>query len=98
MKTATERMRESLGKEHAMTSITLRISERVIEDLKEIAPMLGMSGYQALIKLYIRQGLRKDLQKLPGTHVAVLTESLRKRGVKDEDISAAIEEAGLKTA
>jgi hypothetical protein len=98
MKTASERMRESMGTERAMTSISLRIPERVIEDLKEIAPMLGLSGYQSLIKLYISQGLRKDLQKLPGTHVAVLTESLRKRGVKDEDISAAIEEAGLKTA
>jgi hypothetical protein len=98
MKTASERMRESMKTERVMTSISLRIPERVIEDLKEIAPMLGMSGYQALIKLYISQGLRKDLQKLPGSHVAVLTESLRKRGVAEADIAAAIKEAGLKTA
>jgi len=84
--------------ERVMTSISLRIPERVVEDLKEIAPMLGMSVYQSLIKLYISQGLRQDIQKLPGTHVAVLTESLRKRGVAETDIAAAIKEAGLKTA
>jgi hypothetical protein len=98
MKTASERMREGMQSERVMTSISLRIPERVIADLKEIAPMLGMSGYQALIKLYVSQGLRRDLQKLPGTNVAALTESLRKRGVKDADISAAIEEAGMKRA
>jgi hypothetical protein len=98
MKTASERMRESLGTERVMTSISLRIPERVIEDLKEIAPMLGMSGYQALIQLYVSQGLRRDLQNLPGTLASMLTESLRKRGVAEADIAAAIEEAGLKTA
>jgi len=95
MKTAAERMREQLGKERVMTSISLRIPERVIDDMKEIAPMLGFSGYQSLMKAYISQGLRKDLEKLEGSNVAALTESLRKRGVRDEDISAAIEEAGL---
>ena len=91
-------MREAVRAERVMTSISLRIPERVIEDLKEIAPMLGVSNYQSLIKLYIRQGLRRHLQKLPGTQVALLTESLRKRGVAEADIAAAIKEAGLKTA
>ncbi|MDQ2923959.1 MAG: hypothetical protein M3R43_00095 [Acidobacteriota bacterium] len=98
MKTAAERMRERLGKERAMTAISLRIPERVIADMKEIAPMLGFSGYQPLIKSYISQGLRKDLERLEGAPVAALTESLRKRGMRDEDISAAIEEAGLRRA
>lgn len=98
MKMAVEKMRERLGKPHVMTSISLRIPEHVIDDLKEIAPTLGFSGYQALIKAYISQGLRKDLQRLEGSNVQALTESLRRRGVKDEDISAAIKEAGLKSA
>lgn len=98
MKTARERMREQMTQERVMTSISLRIPEHVIADMKEIAPMLGFSGYQSLIKAYISQGLRKDLEKLEGSNVAALTESLRKRGVKEEDIAAAIEEAGLKTA
>lgn len=98
MKTAAERMRERLGKKRVMTAISLRVPENVIEDMKEIAPMLGFSGYQPLIRAYISQGLRKDLEKLEGAPVAALAESLRKRGVKDEDISAAIKEAGLKRA
>jgi hypothetical protein len=98
MKTAKERMFERMETPRVMTSISLRIPERVIEELKEIAPMLGFSGYQSLIKAYISLGLRKDLEKLEGANVAVLTESLRKRGVKDEDIAAAIKEAGLKRA
>ncbi|QMV18318.1 hypothetical protein GOB94_06170 [Granulicella sp. 5B5] len=98
MKTAAERMREQLRTPRVMTSISLRVPERVIEDLKEIAPMLGFSGYQSLMKAYISQGLRKDLEKLEGSNVAALTESLRKQGVPDEKISAAIAEAGLKTA
>jgi hypothetical protein len=98
MRTAAERMRERLGKPHTMTAISLRMPEHVIEDLKEIAPMRGLSGYQSLIKAYVSMGLRKDLKEFEGSNIAALTESLRKRGVKDEDISAAIEEAGLKTA
>jgi hypothetical protein len=98
MKTAAERMGQRLGKTHTMTSISLRIPEHVIEDLKEIAPMLGFSGYQSLIKAYISAGLRKDFEKLEGSGLAALTESLRKRGVAEADIAAAIKEAGLKRA
>ena len=98
MKTAAERMRERMHGERVMTSISLRIPEHVIEDLKEIAPTLGFSGYQGLIKAYISQGLRDDLERLEGSQLQALTESLRKHGVPDEAISAAIEEAGLKTA
>jgi hypothetical protein len=95
MKTAAERMRERLGKERVMTSISLRIPENVIEDLKEIAPSLGYSGYQGLIKGYISQGLRRDLERLEGSDVQALTESLRKQGVADEVIASAIADARI---
>jgi hypothetical protein len=95
MKTAKERMRERLRTPRAMTAISLRIPERVIESLKEIAPSLGFSGYQGLIKAYISQGLRRDLERLEGSQVQALTESLRRQGVPDEKISAAIKDAGL---
>ena len=62
----------------------------MIEDLKEIAPMLGFTGYQPLVRSYIGQGLRKDLSRLDGSQVEALTESLRKHGVEDEKISAVI--------
>jgi hypothetical protein len=53
-----------------MKHISIRVPEDVLEDLKRIAPLKGMGGYQALIKFYIGQGLRKDrrdiwLQEVP---------------------------------
>jgi hypothetical protein len=98
MKTAKERMWERMRTPRVMTSISLRIPESAIETLKEIAPMLGFSGYQPLVKAYISQGLRRDLERLEGSQVALLTESLRRQGVADELISAAIAEAGLEMA
>jgi hypothetical protein len=81
-----------------MTAISLRIPEDVIEDLKEIAPSLGFSGYQSLIRAYIGQGLRKDQARMENSQVQVLAESLRKHGIDDRVISAAIAEAQLKIA
>jgi len=81
MKTASERLKDRMKKQRIMTSISLRIPENVIDDLKEIAPSLGFTGYQSLIKAYISEGLRKDLQRLDGSQVQALTESLRKQGI-----------------
>jgi hypothetical protein len=47
-----------------MKHISIRVPEDVLEDLKRIAPQKGMGGYQALIKFYISQGLRKDRREL----------------------------------
>ena len=65
----SERIQKRLGKGRTMTSISLRIPEDVIEDLKAVAPTLGFSGYQPLIKAYIGQGLRKDLARLENDQV-----------------------------
>jgi hypothetical protein len=98
MKKVTERIKQRLSKDRQMTTISLRVPQDVIDDLKEIAPALGFSGYQPLMKAYIGQGLRKDLERMNGSQIQALTESLRKQGVADEKISAAIAEAGLRTA
>ena len=78
-----------------MTSISIRMPEDVIDDLKEIAPALGFSGYQPLIRAYIGQGLRRDQAHLEQSQLLALTDSLRKHGVADQVISAAITEAKL---
>jgi hypothetical protein len=57
-----------------------------------------LSGYQPLIRAYIGQGLRRDLERLDNSQMQAITESLRKHGVADELISAAIADAGLKSA
>jgi len=94
----SERIKRRLRKGRAMTTISMRLPEDVIEDLKEVAPALGFSGYQPLIRAYIGQGLRKDLSRLENSQVQILTESLRRHGVKDEIISEAIAEARLRSA
>jgi hypothetical protein len=98
MKTTSERIQLRLKTDRPMTDISISIPEDVIEDLKEIAPSLGFSGYQPLIRAYIGQGLRKDLARLESSQFQVLTESLRKHGIDDHVISAAIAEAQRKTA
>ena len=80
-----------------MAAISMRIPEDVIEELKEIAPSLGLSGYQPLIRAYIGQGLRKDQARMENSQVQMLTESLRKHGIDDQMISAVIAEAQLKS-
>ncbi|WP_058865911.1 hypothetical protein [Chloracidobacterium thermophilum] len=82
-----------LQKDRPMTMVSIRIPDDVIEDLKRVAPKLGFSGYQALIKAYIGQGLRADLERLENSiEVSALIESLRKKGVKEEIISSAMAE------
>jgi hypothetical protein len=98
MKSMRERLRTRLRKDRPMTTISIRMPEDVIDDLKEIAPALGLSGYQPLIRAYIGQGLRRDLERLDNSQMQAITESLRKQGVADELISAAIADAGLKSA
>lgn len=98
MKNMRERIAARMRKDRPMTTISIRMPEDVIEDLKEIAPALGFSGYQPLIRSYIGQGLRKDLERLENSPIQAFAESLRKQGVSDELISAAIAEAGIKSA
>ena len=98
MKTMTERIQTRLKKGRKMTTISIRMPEDVIEELKEIAPALGFSGYQPLIRAYIGQGLRKHQTEMQNSELLSLTESLRKQGVADKVISAAVAEAKSKTA
>lgn len=93
-----ERIQKRLQKDRPMTSISLRIPEDVIEDMKAIAPTLGFSGYQPLIRAYIGQGLRKDLSRLENDQVKLVVESLRRHGVDDQVIAEAIAEVKAKSA
>ena len=88
------KIKDRLRKDRPMSTISLRIPEDVIEDLKEIAPRLGFSGYQPLIRAYIGQGLRADLERLSeNPKLSTLVKSLRRHGVKDEIIASAVAEA-----
>jgi len=85
-----EQLKTRLSKDRPMTTITLRMPVDVIDDLKRIAPLLGFSGYQALLKTYVGQGLRHDLERLDDDKVTALISNLKKRGVADDVINQAL--------
>ena len=87
-----EKLKKRMERDRPMSSVTLRMPQDVIEDLKRIAPLLGFSGYQPLIRAYIGQGLRKDLERLDNDTVTELVTSLKRRGVSKKIIEEALSE------
>ena len=86
-------LRKRLRKGRPMTSVTLRIPEDVIDDLKRVAPILGFSGYQPLIRAYIGQGMRRDIERLEGPpDMQRVVTSLRRHGVNEKVIKLAVED------
>jgi len=88
------RLRKRLRANRPMTTISMRMPEDVIVDLKRVAPLLGFTGYQPLIRAYIGQGLRSDLERLEkGPDVSILVKQLRRHGVSERVISSALAES-----
>jgi hypothetical protein len=75
-----------------MVPVTLRMPEDVVDDLKFVAPALGYSGYQPLIRAYVGRGLREDLERLDEPNSDALLASLRRRGIDEKILAAAIAE------
>ena len=88
-----EKLKKRLDKNRPMTSVTIRMPEDVVDDLKRLAPKLGFSGYQPLIRAYVGQGLREDLERLENDSVAALINSLKRRGVSEELLAEALSES-----
>jgi hypothetical protein len=87
-----ESLKQRLDRNRPMTSVTIRMPEDVVEDLKKVAPLLGFSGYQPLIRAYIGQCLRADLERFESETVTALVASLKRRGVSDTLIDEALSE------
>ena len=85
-------LKTRLNKERPMTSITLRIPVDVVESMKAIAPVRGFTGYQALLKSYISEGLRRDEERYAFSKEAKLIAALKRRGVPDSVIEEAARE------
>jgi hypothetical protein len=83
-------LKKRLAKDRPMTTVSIRFPEDVIEDLKRVAPLRGFSGYQPLLRAYVGQGLRRDLERFEDDTVSALIESLKRRGVSDEVITEAL--------
>ncbi|PSB04218.1 hypothetical protein [Merismopedia glauca] len=87
-----EKLRQRLDRNRPMTSVTIHMPEDVVEDLKRVAPLLGFSGYQPLIRAYVGQCLRVDLERLESETVTALVASLKRKGVSDALIDEALGE------
>jgi len=88
-----EKMKVRLDRNRPMTAVTIRMPGDVVEDLKRIAPLLGFSGYQPLIRAYVGQGLRQDLERFDNDTVSAFVSSLKRRGISEEVIEDALAEA-----
>jgi hypothetical protein len=87
-----EALKQRLDRNRPMTSVTIRMPEDVVEVLKKVAPLLGFSGYQPLIRAYIGQCLRSDLERFESETVTALVASLKRRGVSEAVIDKALSE------
>jgi hypothetical protein len=85
-----EKLKQRLDLDRRSIDVTLQIPEDVIDDLKRLAPLLGFSGYQPLMRAYIGQGIRVDLERFENEKTSALVESLKRRGVSQEVIDAAL--------
>ncbi|MEA9860474.1 hypothetical protein ABFU27_03840 [Xanthomonas campestris pv. raphani] len=93
-----EALKSRLKKDRPMVAVTLRMPQDVIESLKAIAPIKGLSGYQALLKTYVTAGLRRDEAEYLFGQTARLAEALERRGVSPEVIKEAVNEVVEKAA
>ncbi len=93
----TDRIKRNMQPDKPMTLISLRLPDHVIEDLKEVATSLGFGGYQALIRAYISNGLRKHLaemeaQRAKDSTVEEFSRRLMAHGVPEQAIQDAVAE------
>jgi hypothetical protein len=75
-----------------MINITMRLPEDVIDDLKQIAPRVGLRGYRVLIRAYIGQGLAQHVTEINQRNYPAVAAALQRRGWNEEDIAALLNE------
>ena len=85
----TDRIKRNMQPDKPLTLMSLRLPDHVIEDLKGAAPSLGFVGYQALIRAYISNGLRKHLaereaQRAKDSTVEEFSQRLIAHGVPEQ--------------
>jgi hypothetical protein len=86
----SERLKARLDKNRPMTSITLRIPVDAVESMKLIALRRGFSGYQALLKTYVGEGLRRDEAQYASGEAKRLIDALKRRGVPENVLQEAV--------
>ncbi len=94
MKTKSlERVSKRLVKAPPMSLISMRLPEHMIDELREIAAARGFSGYQGLIRYYISQGARKDIEEMDAPNLENVARALKEHGVPKKVIDEALKAA-----
>lgn len=89
-----DKLKQRLRKDRPSAPVTVDLPEDVIGDLKRVALQLGFTDFHALVRAYVGQGLRADLERLESTpEVVTLIASLQRQGVAEEIIANAVAEA-----
>jgi hypothetical protein len=75
-----DKLKQRLRKNRPVAPVTIDLPEDVISDLKRVALHLGFTDYHALVRAYVGQGLRADLERLESTpEVVGLIASLQRQ-------------------
>lgn len=77
--------------------VSIRVPKDTLEQLKVIATQKEL-GYQSLLKLYIGEGLRRDLAEVNRDHLIAKTVAVLKKHIADEKKVAVIERSLKKLA
>jgi hypothetical protein len=94
MKTKSlERIQKRMVKDPPMALISMRMPQHMIDELKEIAAAKGFTGYQGLIRYYISQGARKDIEELDLPKLDNIARALKAQGVSKKVIEQALQAA-----
>jgi hypothetical protein len=60
-RTAAERLRDQASTDQV--TVDLNLSEGLLRDLEEMTPSRGLQSREALIRAYVREGLRQDIER-----------------------------------
>lgn len=88
----SDELKRRLRSDRAMTSVTIRMHEDVIEDMKKISKIMGFTGYQPLMRAFIGKCLREEMEKLENDPIQKFVKALKNQGVKATSIKKAMEE------
>ncbi len=91
----SETLKTRLAKDRPTTSITLRIPVDVMASLKSIAPTKGLNGYQALLKSYVSDGLRRDEALYASDAAERLAIALQRRGFSREILDETLRDIAM---
>ena len=80
-------------------TVNVAIPADVLSDLERVRVHLGFSNIEALIRGYVGQGLRADLERLEAApNLTALIDTLRRHGVDEKLIAVAMREAETASA